>query len=552
VGLEAQGSVGRSKGVEVSAFSEHVRLEKSGTGTRPDRQLSDVPGDDQIDVTVLMRPGAQHDEKVISSLMGDQSPAQRDHLSLEALESRRRTSAMDLAAVEAFAKHYGLAVSDRHPERQSLTLSGTADQMREAFKVSVEQYDADGTTYRVRTSAVHVPAELKDIVTAVVGFDTRPQVTPHIRTASQTAPRTATQKPFTPIEVANLYSFPDTDGTGQTIAVLEFGGGFDQADLDTYFKSLGIQNPPQVIAVSVDGAQTKAGVDTGADGEVQLDLDVIGAIAPASTIVAYFAPNSARGFVDALNAAIHNPDHRPCAISISWGMAEENWSEQTRTQMDQAFEDAGTLGITVTAASGDDGSTDSMTQGAPHVDYPAASPWVLGCGGTMLEATSGKIDSEVVWDDLGAGGGASGGGISMLYTPPPSWQKGITVTRPGTGTSGRGVPDVCGDACPSTGYEVRVDGQNTVVGGTSAVAPLWAALVARLTQSVGTSIGFMQPILAANKDWWSTDVMQGSNGAYTAGKGWDACTGWGSPNGQAILKAMTAGAPAAAKAGSAA
>jgi kumamolisin len=532
----------------VSAFSEHVRLDKSGTGTRPDEQLSDVAGDQRIDVTVLMRPGSPHDEKVISSLMGDQSPANRDHLSLETLESNRGTTAMDLAAVEAFAKHFGLTVSDRHPERQSLTLSGTADQMRDAFKVTVGQYDADGMTYRVRTSPVHVPTELKDIVTAVVGFDTRPQVTPHIRTAAAAAPRTATQRPFTPIEVADLYSFPDSDGTGQTIAVLEFGGGFDTADLNTYFKSLGIQTPPQVLAVSVDGAPTEAGKDTGADGEVQLDIDVIGAVAPASTIVVYFAPNSARGFVDGLKAAIHNPDHRPCAISISWGMAEENWSEQTRTQMDQAFEDAGTLGITVTAASGDDGSTDNMPQGAPHVDYPAASPWVLGCGGTMLEASNGAISSETVWDDLVAGGGASGGGISTIY-PLPSWQSGMSVTRPGSGSSGRGVPDVSGNACPSTGYKVRVDGQDTVVGGTSAVAPLWAALTARMTQSMGTTIGFMQPLLAANTGW-GNDITSGSNGAYTAGKGWDACTGWGSPNGEAILKAMTAGAPTSTKAGS--
>ena len=528
----------------MSAFSEHVRLEQSGTGSRPDTQLADVPGDQSIDVTVLMRPGEQHDEKVISSLMGDQSPAARNHLDLQTLESRRGTTAMDLAAVEAFAKHYGLTVSDRHPERQSVTLSGTADQMRDAFQVTVGQYDADGTTYRVRTSPVHVPAELKDIVTGVVGFDTRPQVTPHIRTLSSTqaSPRaTATQKPFTPIEVANLYSFPDADGAGQTIAVLEFGGGFDAADLDAYFTSLGIQKPPQVIAVSVDGAPTEAGVDTGADGEVQLDIDVIGAVAPASTVVVYFAPNSARGFVDALKAAVHDPDHRPCAISISWGMAEENWSEQTRTQMDQAFQDAGTLGITVTAASGDDGSTDNQPKDAPHVDYPAASPWVLGCGGTMLEATDGSIASETVWDDLKAGGGASGGGISTIYERP-AWQSGMSVTRPGTGGQGRGVPDVSGDACPSTGYRVRVDGQDTVVGGTSAVAPLWAALTARMTQSLGTSIGFMQPILSANTGW-SHDITSGSNGAYNAGSGWDACTGWGSPDGEAIVKAMTAGSP---------
>jgi kumamolisin len=164
----------------------------------------------------------------------------------------------------------------------------------------------------------------------------------------------------------------------------------------------------------------------------------------------------------------------------------------------------------------------------------------------MLEATEGKISSETVWDDAPSGG-ASGGGISTIYERP-SWQSGMNVTRPGTGNAGRGVPDVSGDACPSTGYIVRVDGQDTVVGGTSAVAPLWAALTARMTQSIGTTIGFMQPILAANTGW-GNDITTGSNGAYDASSGWDACTGWGSPNGQAILKAMTTGSPTSTKAG---
>ncbi|MGN6378732.1 MAG: S53 family peptidase [Gaiellales bacterium] len=522
----------------MSAFSEHVRLRQSGTGSRPKDSTGDVPGDERIDVTVLMRPGSEHDAGVISSLMGNQSPAERDHLGLEALESSRATSSDDVAAVKQFADHFGLTMSDVHPERQSVTLSGTADQMRAAFEVTVERVETDGATYRARTSPVHVPKELSQIVTAVVGFDTRPQVIPHIRTAAGTvASRAAGLRPFTPIEVADLYSFPpNTDGSGQTVAVLEFGGGLNTNDLNTYFNSLGISTPPDVVSISVDGATTDAGRDTGADGEVQLDVDVIGAVAPRSTIVVYFAPNSARGFVNALKAAIHNPDHRPCAISISWGMAEENWSEQTRNEMDQAFQDAGTLGITVTAASGDDGSTDNQPQGAPHVDYPAASPWVLGCGGTQLEAANGTISAETVWDDLSANGGASGGGISHLYSQP-DWQSANKVQRADTGGEGRGVPDVAGNACPSTGYKVRVDGQDTVVGGTSAVAPLWAALTARLTQGLNTSIGFMQPFLAA-RSGWSRDITEGSNGAYDAGAGWDPCTGWGSPNGQAIMSAM--------------
>jgi kumamolisin len=529
----------------VSAFAEHVRLKQSGMGTRPDGGLAgDVPPDEKIDVTVLMRAGSEHDQEAVDSLMGGSAPADRDHLDLGTLESRQGTTRNDLAKVEAFAEHYGLTVSDRHPERRTLTLSGTADQMRAAFRVAIQRYTIGDTTYRVRTGPVHVPKELAHIVQGVVGFDTRPQVLPHIRSTAtgMVAPRGTALRTFTPIEIADLYSFPSgTDGAGETVAILEFGGGFDQNDLNTYFSSMGIANPPSVIGIAVDGAGTDAGRDTGADGEVQLDIDVVGAVAPRSTIVVYCAPNSARGFVDALKTAVHNHDHRPCAISISWGMAEENWSDQTRTQMDQAFRDAGMLGITICAASGDDGSTDNQPQGAPHVDYPAASPWVLGCGGTMLEAEGGSISSETVWNDLAAGGGASGGGISTIYDRP-AWQAANTVTRARDGgRTGRGVPDVSGDACPSTGYRVRVDGQDNVVGGTSAVAPLWAALIARMTQSLGTSIGYMQPLIYdPSRTGSMKDVTSGNNGDYDAANGWDPCTGLGSPDGRSLLGSMSA------------
>jgi kumamolisin len=218
-------------------------------------------------------------------------------------------------------------------------------------------------------------------------------------------------------------------------------------------------------------------------------------------------------------------------------MAEENWSQQTRDEMDQAFQDAGMLGITVCAASGDDGSTDNQPQGAPHVDYPAASTWVLGCGGTTLEASNGTISSETVWDDQSAGGGASGGGISTLYQKP-DWQEALTTTRP-DGGSGRGVPDVAGDACPSTGYRVRVDGQDTVVGGTSAVAPLWSALIARMSEGMHTSIGYMQPLLYdPARTGTLNDITEGGNGQYTATAGWDPCTGLGTPDGTRLMEAL--------------
>jgi kumamolisin len=256
----------------------------------------------------------------------------------------------------------------------------------------------------------------------------------------------------------------------------------------------------------------------------------------------YFAPNTDAGFLDAVSEAAH-ASPAPIAISISWGQSEDQWTAQARTAMDEAFADAAALGITVTAAAGDNGSSDGATSGV-HADFPASSPHVLACGGTSLTAdpSAGTVTAETVWNN-GSSGGATGGGVSDTY-PLPSWQQHAGVPdRPGGG-AGRGVPDVAGDADPATGYQVLVDGTQAVYGGTSAVAPLWAALVARLAQATGTRFGLLNALLyqgvsAGEPAVGFRDIVDGSNGAYAAGPGWDACTGLGSPDGVALLTKLT-------------
>ncbi|SPJ16777.1 Peptidase S53 propeptide (fragment) [Burkholderiales bacterium] len=168
------------------------------------------------------------------------------------------------------------------------------------------------------------------------------------------------------------------------------------------------------------------------------------------------------------------------------------------------------------------------------MDFPASSPFALACGGTSLRASQAAIVSEVVWND-GAGEGSGGGGISS-YFPAPAWQAGATATNRQGETeplTKRGVPDVAGNADPETGYEVRIDGSNTVIGGTSAVAPLWAALLARVNQRTGTPAGYLNPRLYQNPHALR-DITQGNNGDFDATAGWDACTGLGSPNGSLL------------------
>jgi kumamolisin len=248
----------------------------------------------------------------------------------------------------------------------------------------------------------------------------------------------------------------------------------------------------------------------------------------------YFAPNTDAGFLDAITTAIHDTTNKPSVISISWGGAESTWTSQAMTAMDDAFQAAASLGITVCIASGDNGSSDGVTDGADHVDFPASSSFALACGGTSLKATTTAISGEVVWND-GASGGASGGGVSTFFATP-TWQATLSaVTTEGTRTplGMRGVPDVAGNADPETGYEVRVDGTDSVIGGTSAVAPLWAALFTRLNQLSGTPTGLANPKLY-QAPTALRDITSGNNGDFAAAAGWDACTGLGSPNGAAL------------------
>jgi kumamolisin len=322
------------------------------------------------------------------------------------------------------------------------------------------------------------------------------------------------------------------------VAIIELGGGYSAADLSAYFGQLKISPAPSVTAVAVDGADNQpVGDPNSADGEVLLDIEVVGAIAPQAKIAVYFAPNTDQGFLDAITTAVHDSLRKPSVVSISWGGAESEWTAQSLTAYDQAFQDAGLLGVTVCCASGDDGSTDNVTDGAAHVDFPASSPNVLACGGTRLESSGGAISKEVVWNQ--GTNGATGGGVSDHF-PLPAYQAGagVPVSVNPAKFKGRGVPDISGDADPGTGYQIHVDGKDGVFGGTSAVAPLWAALIALLNEQLGKPVGFLNTALYKKGADGLRDITSGTNGAFQAGPGWDACTGLGSPSGQALLKVL--------------
>jgi kumamolisin len=467
----------------------------------------------------------------------------------------RQQHAADPAAIKlvrAFAKEFGLTVDKGTPgpERRTIKLTGNVAAMEKAFGVKLTQKVLDGATYRVREGSILIPAPLAGAVEAVLGLDNRPQAQPHFRvlgsdinaqaagTGGFARAHAATAgTSYTPVQVGQLYQFPQgATASGQTIGIIELGGGYRTKDLTAYFKGLGLA-APKLTAVSVDGGKNTPGTANGADGEVMLDIEVSAAIAQGAKIVVYFAPNTDQGFIDAVSSAVHDTTNKPSVISISWGGPESSWTAQAMKALDAACQSAAALGITITVAAGDNGSSDGAT--GNNVDFPASSPHVLACGGTTLEGSGNTIKSEVVWNEQASGEGATGGGVSNVF-PLPSWQVNAKVPAPSSSAGGRGVPDVAGDADPVTGYKVRVDGQDMVIGGTSAVAPLWAGLLAVSNQQNGTSAGFIQPqIYAAKAASAFHDIVSGNNGAFSAGPGWDACTGLGSPIGAKLIPLLS-------------
>jgi kumamolisin len=493
----------------------------------------------QIEVSVLLRR-SKADKFPSVEKLGAQPPRQRKYLTREQFARLYGASAGDLKKVQSFAKQYGLQIVNENRASRTVKLTGTVQAFNAAFGVELRHYQHASGTYRGRTGEITIPATLETVVQGVFGLDDRPQAKPHfrIRKDSQVA-QAAGAVSYTPVQVAEAYSFPTGEsGSGQCIAVIELGGGYQTSDLDTFFANLGIA-APSVTAVSVDGASNSPGGDpSGADGEVELDIEVAGAVAPGAQIAAYFAPNTDQGFIDAVTTAVHDATLKPSIISISWGGPESSWTQQSRDALNSACEDASTMGVTVLVACGDNGATDGTSGATPTVDFPAASPYVVACGGTTLTLSGSSIQSEKVWNDLSQNEGATGGGVSEVFALP-SFQQSANVPKAPNGFVGRGVPDVAGDADPVTGYSVIVDGQQSVIGGTSAVAPLWAGLFALINQSLGANVGYVNPLLySANEEATFHDITSGNNGGYSAGPGWDACTGLGSPNGAALLAAL--------------
>lgn len=528
------------------------------------KAIAAAPPDERLEVTVRLRPKTPL-PTVREMLALSSTPIPT--LTHNEYEKKYGSAEADVALVRKFAKANNLVVVHESPERRSVMLAGTVADFDKAFGVNLKTYEYAAGTYRGRTGPIRIPASLSKVVEGVFGLDNRPVAKRHgvLRPESAAAAGDGAV-PFTGDQLAKIYNFPaGFDGTGQTIGLIELGGGYRPQDITNYFKGLGIP-APTVIPVSVDGAANAPTNANSADGEVVLDIEVAGAAAPGAKIVVYFAPNdrTSKGFLDALTKAIHDTQNNVSIVSISWGGPEAAKNNSFQVQFDQALQTAAMLGVTVLVASGDDGAADmgpNEWDGKAHVDFPSASPFILSCGGTRLIAPQGTIKAESVWnqnsaDTVNDSFGSGGGGVSGAFALPAYQAK---ASVPGSlnpkGYKGRGIPDVTGDGDPDSGYKVLVDGQSLQFGGTSAVAPLWAALIARINQKLKGQVGFINPqlySLPANSGAFN-DITAGNNRTsfkkfskvgYDSAPGWDACSGLGSPNGTALSNLLTVSKPA--------
>jgi kumamolisin len=541
----------RSRSV-VARASAYVELPGSYRDLLPNsRPAGSVDPDEITSITVRVRSVGEvkNLEKDVTNIYS-QRLGDRKYLTRQELLEKYGGSSSDLNAIEKFAAQHNLMVSNRSSEQRSLILTGRLSDLLNAFHADLHIFHHSSGTYRGRKGAILIPEQFKDVITGIFGFDTRPKHKfPHrSRSAGLNGP--GGQNGVAATEFAKRYNFPTNhqgvklDGSGQTVAIIELGGGYNQSDLQIFFKEIGVALP-NITAVSVDGAANNPTKKGAADGEVLLDIEVAGAVAPGANIAVYFAPNKGDGFLDAINAAIHDADRNPSVVSISWGGPEDPAELQAIQAFHEVFAEAAALGVTVCVASGDHGTADLdgfHWDGRIHVDHPAVDDLVLACGGTQIDS-DGK---DIVWNDEtpfsdtpGGGGWASGGGVSEIV-PLPKYQQSANVpVSIVTGKHGRGVPDI---AMSATDYFTRVHGQEGASGGTSAVAPLMASLIVLLNQAKGKNVGFLNPFLYQNVvKGIVDDVTIGTNAiknkakGYSAKKGWDACTGLGTPNGQKIL-----------------
>ncbi|MEV6900715.1 S53 family peptidase [Amycolatopsis sp. NPDC051372] len=494
----------------------------------------DVDAGQQINAALSLKLHNQQAlQQFLSDVQNPASPQYHHFLTPEQFNTAFGPTQADVAKAVSFLKQNGAKGIEVSGNRQAITFTGSAAQLESTFHTRLGNYTdtTNGRKFFANDSAPALPASVSSVVQAVVGLDNH-AVKEH--SATTAAPKVV--KAVTPSILKTAYSTSGLSATGSGVNVgfVEFDG-YRKSDITSYDSKYGLSGGT-VTTVPVSGANYDS---SPGDGEVEVDLDieVVHALASKVSSYVYEAPNSNAGEL-AMYQKIAS-DARVNVVSISWGSCEPAEGSSAANSVNNAIASGTAEGITYFAAAGDDGTTDCARQTgslSKAVDFPASSPNVTGVGGTQLTVTStNAYSSEKAWND-GASAGAGGGGISTLFNAP-SWQSHQSTTK-------RKVPDVAGDAASGSAYTIVSEGSSGNVWGTSGAAPLWAAFTALQNQVHGGSLGNLNPTFygIGNGSSYSTgfhDVTTGNNTfngttGFTAGTGYDQVTGWGSFKGTGL------------------
>lgn len=483
-----------------------------------------LTSDADLLLTAWLRPRRGGDlDRDSARTLGATPPLQRTYADRKTLARQTGADPADVELLRRYCEGFGLTVVDSH--WRSVTMSGSIDRLVDALGATVAIFeDENQRRFRHRSGALHLPSDVAAVVQAIFGLHQWPRSRKLGSLQRHTTPLGAR-------DVATRYQFPEADGRGQTIGVVQLRGVFNPSDFDQCMRAQGL-TAARPIVKRVDNAAVEHEIQTTKDLEAALDLQIIGSLAPGARTVVYEAPDDERGFLDAIRVALFDEENAPSVLSISYGWPEHLWTPVALAILDDLFTVAALAGVSVFCSSGDNGA-ELDYDGKPHVLAPASSPFAVACGATVLPPNAGA--QELAWE-------RTGGGFSERFEVPEWQDVARTCASHHRVNAGRGVPDVAGQEQP--GYYVVMDGAELAMGGTSAIAPMWAALTARINQGLGAPIGFFSPILYRRSDeQLFVDVTTGNNGRFQAGAGWDPCTGLGVPVGMAIEKALRQSSP---------
>ncbi|HLX55644.1 MAG TPA: S53 family peptidase, partial [Ktedonobacteraceae bacterium] len=511
----------------------------------------------------LQPPNTAALNALLGSIYDPQSPQFHQYLTPDQFEALFAPTPDEAQQVVSYLQSQGMTVTNVASNNMLIDASGTVAQVEQAFSTTINNYQLGSQVFYANATPPVVPAAISQLITSIGGLDDSTQYQPlylRMLNTGHFSARVDANGPtagYGPKDLAAAYDAASLQSSGiqgenQTVALFELDG-YQPSDVAQYFSNYGL-GTPNISNVLVDGFNGAAG--QGAI-EVELDMEVVGAMAPHANQVVYEGPNTIQGLNDTYNLIVHQ--HRAQIVSISWGLCESSTGGAELQTLDNIFKQGAAEGMSFFAASGDSGAYDCNDNNLA-VDSPADDPYVTGVGGTSLQLNAGAYGSETAWSNpgdtqRGPKGAGGGGGISNTYTLP-SWQTGQGVINSNSsgapcnapnGQYCREVPDVSANADPATGYAIYCTVNNAGcpatgwmnVGGTSGSAPLWAgsmALINQYQQSQNkTVVGFANRALYGLFNGQQSlpafhDVTSGNNLFYPATTGYDMASGLGTPD----------------------